>query len=49
VFVGTWTVRHPGVHCAGVQALAHDSIFDSEYPDDSLIWAMPYEVAPEPE
>jgi hypothetical protein len=46
-FVGTWTVQHNGVHCAGVQALAHDSIFDSEYPDDSLIWAMPYEVGEE--
>ena len=49
VFVGTWTVTHEGVHCAGVQALAHDSIYDSEYPDDSLIWAMPYEVGDEPE
>jgi hypothetical protein len=48
-FVGTWTVQHRGVHCAGVQALAHDSIFDSEYPDDSLIWAMPYAVGAEPE
>jgi hypothetical protein len=49
VFVGTWTVTHNGVHCAGVQALAHDSIYDSEYPDDSLIWAMPYEVGDEEE
>ena len=49
VFVGIWTVTHEGVHCAGVQALAHDSIYDSEYPDDSLIWAMPYEVGEEPE
>ena len=49
VFVGTWTVTHNGVHCAGVQALAHDSIYDSEYPDDSLIWAMPYEVGDEDE
>ena len=49
VFVGTWTVQHRGIHCAGVQALAHNSIFDSEYPDDSLIWAMPYEVWNEPE
>ncbi|MEA3408830.1 MAG: hypothetical protein U9Q95_00620 [Candidatus Eisenbacteria bacterium] len=49
VFVGTWTVRHDGVHGAGVQALAHDSIYDSEYPDDSLIWGMPYEVGEEPE
>jgi len=48
-FVGTWTVTHEGVHCAGVQALAHDSIYDSEYPDDSLIWAMPYEVGDEEE
>ena len=47
VFVGTWTVTRDGVHCAGVQALAHDSIYDSEYPDDSLIWAMPYEVGEE--
>ncbi|HYW68124.1 MAG TPA: hypothetical protein VE960_00825 [bacterium] len=44
VFVGSWVVAHEGIHCAGVQALAHDSIYDSEYPDDSLIWAMPYEV-----
>jgi hypothetical protein len=49
VFVGTWTVTHQGVHCAGVQVLAHDSIYDSEYPDDSLLWAMPYEVGDEPE
>jgi len=49
VFVGTWTVTHNGVHCAGVQALAHDSIYDSEYPDDTLIWAMPYEVGDEDE
>jgi len=48
-FVGTWTVTHEGVHCAGVQALAHDSIYDSEYPDDCLIWAMPYEVGDEEE
>lgn len=47
VFVGAWTVVHSGVHCAGVQALAHDSIFDSEYPDDCLIWAMPYAVGRE--
>lgn len=49
VFLGTWTVTHRGVHCAGVQALAHDSIHDSEYPDDSLIWGMPYEVGEVPE
>ncbi|MCK4408496.1 MAG: hypothetical protein KAW67_00330, partial [Candidatus Eisenbacteria sp.] len=49
VFVGTWTVTYEGVHGAGVQALAHDSIYESEYPDDSLIWAMPYEVGEEPE
>lgn len=49
VFVGTWTVTHNGVHCAGVSALAHDSIYDSEYPDDCLIWGMPYEVGAEPE
>lgn len=48
-FTGSWTVNHRGVHCAGVQALAHDSIFDSEYPDDCLIWAMPYAVGPEGE
>lgn len=49
VFVGTWTTARRGVHCAGVQALAHDSIFDSEYPDDCLVWAMPYEVGEEDE
>lgn len=43
-FTGSWTVGRRGVHCAGVQALAHDSIFDSEYPDDCLVWAMPYAV-----
>lgn len=49
VFVGTWTTSYEGVHCAGVQALAHDSVFDSDYPDDSLIWAVPYVVGEEPE
>ncbi len=43
-FQGTWTVSYPGPHCAAVQVLAHDSIYDSVYPDDSLVWGMPYEV-----
>ena len=49
VFTGTWTVMRHGLHLAGVQALAHDSIFDSEYPDDCLIWAMPYAAGLEDE
>ena len=47
VFTGTWTVMHRGAHCAAIQALAHDSIYDSEYPDDCLIWGMPYAVGTE--
>ncbi len=43
-FQGSWTVSYPGPHGAAVQALAHDSIYDSDYPDDSLVWGMPYEV-----
>ena len=43
-FTGTWTVTHQGRHTAWVQALAHDTIFDSEYPDDALIWGAPYFV-----
>jgi hypothetical protein len=43
-FAGTWTVNRRGRHNAWVQALAHASIFDSEYPDDSLVWGTPYRV-----
>ena len=43
-FTGTWTVMRRGRHTAWVQALAHDTIFDSEYPDDALIWGTPYFV-----
>ncbi len=46
-FQGTWTVSCPGPHSAWVEALAHDSLFDSEYPEDVLIWGMPYETAEE--
>jgi hypothetical protein len=46
-FQSSWTVSYPGPHCAAVQALAHDSIYDSDYPDDSLVWGMPYEVIDE--
>jgi hypothetical protein len=44
VFTGTWTVSRRGAHVVAVQALARDSIYDSEYPDDCLIWAVPYAV-----
>jgi hypothetical protein len=44
-FQGVWTVRAPGPHCAWVEALARDSLFDSDYPEDVRIWGMPYEVA----
>lgn len=43
-FKGTWTVNRRGGHCAWIEALAHDSLFDSEYPEDVKIWGMPYEV-----
>jgi hypothetical protein len=43
-YTGTWTVQSSGHHVACVQAIARDSIFDSEYPDDALIWGMPYDV-----
>ncbi|MFH1501830.1 MAG: hypothetical protein ABIG03_02155 [Candidatus Eisenbacteria bacterium] len=44
VFVGTWTVERPGRHCAWVEALAHDSIYDTDHPEDTLVWGMPYVV-----
>jgi hypothetical protein len=43
-FVGTWTVTRRGRHCAWVEAMAHDTLFDSEHPEDTLIWGMPYAV-----
>ena len=43
-FQGSWAVTRRGGHCAWVEALAHDSLFDSEYPEDVMIWGMPYEV-----
>ncbi len=43
-FTGTWTVERRGRHCVWVEALAHDSIYDSVYPDDTLVWGMPYVV-----
>lgn len=43
-FTGTWTVNRAGRHTAWVEAMAHETIFDSEYPEDTLIWGMPYVV-----
>lgn len=43
-FVGTWTVARRGRHCAWVEAMAHDTLFDSEHPEETLIWGMPYAV-----
>ena len=43
-FQGAWIVSRRGGHCAWIEALAHDSLFDSEYPEDVKIWGMPYEV-----
>jgi hypothetical protein len=40
-------VERRGRHSAWVEAIAHDSIFDSEYPDDTLIWGTPFQVAVE--
>lgn len=44
VYTGTWTVRSRGHHVACVQAIARASIFDSDYPDDTEIWGIPYDV-----
>ncbi len=44
-FSGTWTVQRAGRRCAAVTAMAHDTLFDSEYPDDWMVWGMPYEVS----
>jgi len=44
-FVGTWTVERRGRHCVWVEVMAHDTIYDSEYPEDTLIWGMPYVVS----
>ncbi len=46
-FAGAWTVERRGRHSAWIEAIAHDSIFDSEYPDDTLIWGTPFRVAVE--
>lgn len=43
-FEGTWTVARGGRHTAWVEAMAHGTLFDSEHPDDSLVWGMPYVV-----
>jgi hypothetical protein len=48
-YVGTWTVERPGRHCAWIEAMAHDTIFDSDYPEDTLVWGMPYVVEGEEE
>jgi hypothetical protein len=44
-FVGTWTVGRPGRHGVWIEAMAHGTLFDSEYPEDVLIWGLPYMVA----
>lgn len=44
VFVGTWTVERQGRHAAWIEAMAHDTIYDSEHPEDTLVWGMPYLV-----
>jgi len=46
-FAGAWTVERRGRHSAWIEAIAHDSIFDSEYPDDTLIWGTPFRVTVE--
>jgi hypothetical protein len=43
-FTGTWTVTRRGRHCAWVEAMARGTLFDSEHPEDTLIWGMPYAV-----
>ncbi len=43
-FSGTWTVQRAGRHCAWVTAMAHETLFDSEYPDDWMVWGVPYAV-----
>jgi hypothetical protein len=43
-FAGTWTVTRAGRHTAWIEAMAHDTLFDSEYPEDTLIWGMSYVV-----
>ena len=44
-FTGCWTVSRPGHHTAWVEATSHETIFDSEHPEETLIWGMPYAVA----
>lgn len=46
-FAATWMVQHRGRHGVWIEAIAHDSIFDSVYPDDTLIWGTPYVVVEE--
>jgi len=48
-YEGTWTVERPGRHCAWIEAMAHDTIYDSDYPEDTLVWGMPYVVEGEDE
>jgi hypothetical protein len=47
VFTGTWTVERRGRHCAWVEAMAHDTIYDTEHPEDTLVWGAPYVVVDE--
>lgn len=46
-FTGSWTVLHPGPHTVWVEAIAHGTLYDSEHPDDTLVWGLPYDVAGE--
>jgi len=46
-FAGAWTVNRRGRHNVWIEAIARASIFDSEYPDDTLVWGTPYRVLAE--
>jgi hypothetical protein len=46
-YSATVTAGRPGRYNLWVQVIAHDTIFDSEYPEDALIWGVPYVVAGE--
>lgn len=43
-FAGTWTVSRRGRHTAWIEAMAPGTLHDSEHPEDTLIWGMPYVV-----
>ncbi len=44
-FSATYTAGRTGRYNLWVQAIARETIFDSEYPDDTLVWGVPYVVA----